>query len=623
MLIHKSKRYFCLFLISLRNYLCISINSPLSLKYIHIYYLTKIEKKQELFKKKSKFLALLLAKIKNNYFVIYLLKKYINSIKGKLKFCLEYFKDRIKRMEKKHNFIKGVISLIASQIVIKILGMIYSLYLTNKEGFGDTGNAIYMSGYQIYALFLTISSIGVPNAISKLVSEKLANGDEKAADRIFKVAFITFGLFGFLGTITLFLGAKFISNNLLQIPEAKFTLMFLSPAVFFVSVSSVMEGYFNGRKELHKTAKAQSVEQFLKMLLTISIVEFIATITGKNTEYMAAGANFATSLATMLSVLYLIVICFKTRRRVKINKFINYKQDSILKILINIAKVSVPLAIGALLVALNNNIDAMTVVRNLKPIVGEEMAQIRYGILTSKVDVLLTVPLSFNMAFSVALIPEIASAKVRKDEKEISKKVSFSILISMLLAIPSMIGLYIYADEILKLLFPNASSGGDLLKLAVFAIPFQILVQTINGALQGLGKLNITTMALCIGTLVKLIGNVVFLKNSVLLEKGAILSTICCYFTIFCIVGYNLCRNCKLNFSLSKFFIKPIIASIIMAYSSKFIYFKLLVIGLKENLVTIIAIFMAIIIYVICVFLLRILSNKELSELTNNEKNCK
>lgn len=75
MLIYKLKRYFCLFLISLRNYLCISINSPLSLKYIHIYYLTKIEKKQELFKKKSKFLALLLVKIKNNYFVIYLLKK--------------------------------------------------------------------------------------------------------------------------------------------------------------------------------------------------------------------------------------------------------------------------------------------------------------------------------------------------------------------------------------------------------------------------------------------------------------------------------------------------------------------------------------------------------------------
>ena len=148
-------------------------------------------------------------------------------------------------MKNTHNFVKGVISLAISQLVIKILGMVYSLYLTNKEGFGDAGNAIYMSGYQVYALFLTISSIGVPNAISKLISEKLAIGDERSADRILKVATIFFAIFGFLGTITLFLGANFISNNLLLIPEAKFTLMFLSPAIFFFFLLSVIEGYFN------------------------------------------------------------------------------------------------------------------------------------------------------------------------------------------------------------------------------------------------------------------------------------------------------------------------------------------------------------------------------------------
>ena len=239
-------------------------------------------------------------------------------------------------MKNTHNFVKGVISLAISQLVIKILGMVYSLYLTNKEGFGDAGNAIYMSGYQVYALFLTISSIGVPNAISKLISEKLAIGDERSADRILKVATIFFAIFGFLGTITLFLGANFISNNLLLIPEAKFTLMFLSPAIFFVAVSSVIEGYFNGRKEIYKTAKAQVIEQFLKMIFTISIVNFLATLTGKNTEYMAAGANFATSLAAMLSVFYLLIVCLKTRKKVKVNKIRCYKQESVIKILINI-----------------------------------------------------------------------------------------------------------------------------------------------------------------------------------------------------------------------------------------------------------------------------------------------
>ena len=80
---------------------------------------------------------------------------------------------------RKETFFKGVFVLLVSQIFIKMVGLAYKLYLTNKDGFGDTGNAIYSSGFQIYALLLTFSSTGVPNAISKLVSERIAIGDNK------------------------------------------------------------------------------------------------------------------------------------------------------------------------------------------------------------------------------------------------------------------------------------------------------------------------------------------------------------------------------------------------------------------------------------------------------------
>ena len=75
---------------------------------------------------------------------------------------------------KKETFLQGVITLIFSQVLIKLLGLIYTLYLTNRSGFGDRGNGIVAAGYQIYAMLLTISSIGVPNAISKLVAERVA-----------------------------------------------------------------------------------------------------------------------------------------------------------------------------------------------------------------------------------------------------------------------------------------------------------------------------------------------------------------------------------------------------------------------------------------------------------------
>ena len=76
--------------------------------------------------------------------------------------------------EKKEGFMQGVLALMFSQILVKILGLVYTLYLTNRPGFGDKGNGIVAAGYQIYAMLLTISSIGVPNAISKLVSERAA-----------------------------------------------------------------------------------------------------------------------------------------------------------------------------------------------------------------------------------------------------------------------------------------------------------------------------------------------------------------------------------------------------------------------------------------------------------------
>jgi len=198
---------------------------------------------------------------------------------------------RKKEKYKKTGFMQGVLVLMCSQIVIKVIGLVYKLYITNKEGFGDKGNAIYSAGFQIYALLLTLSSIGVPNSISKLVSEKLAIGDNKGAYRIFKIAFCLFGVLGFFGSAVLFLGAEIIATYYLQIPEAKITLLVLSPSIFLVSISSVLRGYFNGREDISVTANSQSFEQVMKTIFTIAIVEGISRITSNDTTLMAARCN--------------------------------------------------------------------------------------------------------------------------------------------------------------------------------------------------------------------------------------------------------------------------------------------------------------------------------------------
>ena len=200
---------------------------------------------------------------------------------------------------KKQGFMKGVFILLLSQILIKAMGLIYRMYLTNREGFGDKGNAIYSSGFQIYALLLTISSIGVPNAVAKLVSERVAIGDNRGAHKIFKIAIVTFGFIGFGCSLLLFMGAKIIANYWLQMPEAEMSLVALSPSIFFVSLICVIKGYFNGRECVRVTANSQSIEQVFKTLLTIIIVEIIAMASGADTVVMAAGANIATTLASI------------------------------------------------------------------------------------------------------------------------------------------------------------------------------------------------------------------------------------------------------------------------------------------------------------------------------------
>ena len=180
--------------------------------------------------------------------------------------------------KKKESMLKGILSLLLSQIFIKIIGLVYKLYLTNKEGFGDRGNAIYSSGFQIYALLLTFSSTGVPNAISKLVSERLAVGDNKGAHKIFKIAFVTFAMIGITGSTLLFLGAGVIAREWIQIPEAEHSLIALSPSIFFVSIISVIRGYFNGRQSFSATAKSQTIEQIFKTVFTIILVELVVII---------------------------------------------------------------------------------------------------------------------------------------------------------------------------------------------------------------------------------------------------------------------------------------------------------------------------------------------------------
>ena len=511
--------------------------------------------------------------------------------------------------EKLTDFASGIASLVISQILIKIFGVIYSVYITNKTGFGDKGNAIYMSGYQIYALLLTVSSIGVPNAISKLISEKTSQKDFINRERIFKIALFLFAIVGIIGSSFLALFSKQIAYKVLEIKEAELSLIALSPAIFFVSLSSVYKGYFNGINKIDVTAKIQFIEQVLKSVLTILFVEITSKLSNYNTELMAASANLATTCATVCSLIYM------TKKYLKQNniyeKGFTYKRERIFKVIKKILNISIPMTLSVIFSSLGKNIDSITIVKQLKNIVGEDLALKKYGIISSKIDILVTMPLSFNSAISTALIPEISYRKACNDIEELVNKIKLSLLITLIIGIPYCFGTFYYSKEIFDILFPNANDGFNLLKLASFGIIFSMLNQTLNSILQGLGNNKVPVFASLIGIIVKLLSNIYLIKIEGIYEKGAIIGNILSSLITFLIVYIVLVRSVDLKIKINDF-LKPFFASIIMIFFSLKFYKYFIFKKINNIFSSLISIAIAVIIYINCVFVMKMIKKVDI-----------
>lgn len=190
----------------------------------------------------------------------------------------------------------------------------------------------------------------------------------------------------------------------------------------------------------------------------------------------------------------------------------------------------------------------------------------------------------------------------------------------MLIALPCSIGMCIYAQPILNLLFPNANQGAGILQISSIAVLFTILDQTINGALQGFGKVKVPAIALGCGVITKLILNLILIRIPSINVYGAAIGSVACHVVAFSIAMTVLKKNIKLNLTFNKFVLKPVIATTIMGVCSYFIYIVLNNSIFSGNKATIITIISAVIIYGIALLALRILNKEEIYMLPQGTK---
>lgn len=442
-------------------------------------------------------------------------------------------------------FLSGVLSILLSQLFVKLMGLLYRLVITNIDGFGDVGNGFYTAGFQLYTLLLAISSVGIPSAVSRLVSVEAAGGNLAGADRIFQAALGLFTGIGLACSAGLFFGADWIAVLVIRMDGVQDTLRALSPSVTFVCISSVIRGYFLGLGDVRATGRSQMLEQVFKSVLT---VVFVLVLTSCSASVMSAGANFATTAATAASAVYLMGYSLRRRpaRAAAVRRGRGRgTRGSRAALCRTIWKVSFPISLGSIITGIGRVIDTATITRGIQaafaggipgrsglPTAAELNAEaVRLAGMLSKSDSILNLPLALNIAFATVLVPAISSALAVGRRREAEETITLSLLISVLLAFPCAAGLIVLAGPIYQMIYPNAPMGYQLLQISALGMFFSALGQTINGSLQGMGRVGVPARALFCGVAAKVALNHLLIRIPSVNIFGAAVGSLVCYLT--------------------------------------------------------------------------------------------
>jgi stage V sporulation protein B len=502
-------------------------------------------------------------------------------------------------INKKNSFVKQAAILASASLLVRFIGFLYRLPLTKL--IGDEGNGIYSAGYYLYTFFLILSSAGLPAAISKMVSERMARDEFQNADLVFKVSLVFSGVIGFLVFIITFLFAKQFAN-FIGSPKSFYSILSLSPTIFIVAIASVFRGYFQGMNNTIPTAISQIVEQIFNAVSSVWLAYILIKI---NIESGAAGGTAGTGIGALAGVITIIIyyIIFSRNKKKVGNK--KNKLESNKKILFELINTSVPIIIGTAIFSITNLIDMKMVMTCLAKNFSEQESNILYGQLTGKYVVLTTMPVSLATAVATAVTPNIAGSFVLKNFNIVKQKINIALRITMIISIPAAIGIGVLGPQILSMLFPSHPNGGILLIIGSISIIFLALAQITTGILQGINKLKIPAIAAFCGALIKIPLNYFLISNPKINVIGAVISTTACYIVASFIDLYEVKKATKIKLDIKNILIKPAICSVVMGFACYKIYFLLYKLLNINTVCVLAAILFGILVYCFTLMLLK------------------
>lgn len=495
---------------------------------------------------------------------------------------------------KKQNFVEGALILMIANLLVKILGAIFKIPLTNI--IGVDAMAYFNTAYGFYVIFYMISTAGLPVAVSKMVSAAEAEENHRESEKIFKISYLIFFVFGAVGMLIMAVFAKKYAEYV-NLDGLEFAIYTISPTLFFICLTSAYRGYFQGLKNMTPTATSQVIEAIGKLAVGL-IVAFFAVKAGKQPHIVAAYALLGVTIGALFSTVILKV--YKRINSVKPDKnpATVKSAKSLIKSLIIIA---IPVTLSATIMSLTNTIDTTFMVKRLidSGFLKDEARKIM-GAYTSMSVPLFNLPPNLIYPFAISIIPALTSAFVSGQENITKKIMTSTFRISSIIAMPCALGLSVFARPIISLLYSkdefigfnsagneisSISVASPLLSVLAISIFFVAVISVTNSILQSYGFESKTIISTVLGIGTKLILTYVLIGNERISMFGAPISTLCCYIVIMCANLYFVVKYTGFVPSMRKIFIKPFFSSIVSVFLAATLYYFLRKIATAPSLI--------------------------------------
>ena len=475
--------------------------------------------------------------------------------------------------ENRQNFLHGAAILAAGVVIIKILGAIYKIPLRNI--IGETGYGYFFAAYTIYNFFLTISTAGLPVALSRMISEANTLNRPRQARRTFHVALVTLGALGLVFTLLMLLFPTEMAVAFVSKANVSQCVFAIAPSVFLVCLTSAFRGYIQGNGNMKPTTVGQVIEVLVKVIVGLALAIWFTRL-GKSVPVSAAGAIFGVSVGSLAALIYMLGSYLKQYRAPAIEAcaLSDDSPESAGRTLWQFVRIGVPITLGASVMSLFSLIDTKLINMQLPyvPGIGPALADELYGAY-STMTTLYNLPAAFITPMSIAVVPAISAAAVRHARGEVGSITESSLRISAVIALPMGAGLAVLAEPIIRMMFPDSNAAGPaILTYLGIASVFVCISLVSNAILQADGRERLPIVSMLAGGIVKIACNLLLVSRPEINILGAAIGTIACYGVICVLNCIFISRSMKVSPRYGRAFLPPLVSTLVMAVCAWAVY---------------------------------------------------